>query len=221
VQRVASGPAAPGPRAFRRGLALRRLPLCPEIQLWLLGDDVDLEEECRELHEAEAPPYWAFCWGSGQALARFLLDHPAEVRDRRVVDLGTGSGVVAIAAAQAGARSVWAIDSDPAALRAARTNAAINCVALEVGQQPPDAWDVLVASDILYEAETRDRLLSLADRSLSVLVSDPERPSSPRLGIAPLIRLDARTVPDVDSPIRTAAIFRLPSKEAAQCIRSW
>jgi predicted nicotinamide N-methyase len=138
------------------------------------GDDVDLEAECRELHELEAPPYWAFCWGSGQALARFLLDHPAEVRHRRVVDLGTGSGVVAIAAAKAGARSVLAIDTDPEALAAVRINAALNHVCVEVAERLPDAWDVVLASDILYESEHRDWLLELARGSPRVLVSDPE-----------------------------------------------
>jgi predicted nicotinamide N-methyase len=210
VEGIGSGAATLGLRAFRQALVSRRLPLCPEIRLWLLGDDVDLEAECRELHDGEAPPYWAFCWGSGQALARFLLDHPAEVRGRSVVDLGTGSGVVAIAAAHAGARSVCAIDTDPAALAAVRANAALNRVAVEVSEQLPDERDVLLASDILYEPETRDRLLGLAQRSLTLLVSDPERPSAPRRGLPPLARIPARTVPDVDSPVRTAAIFRLP-----------
>lgn len=205
-----SDPAPLGLCAFRRALVLRRLPLCPQIRLWLLGDSFDLEAECRELHEGEAPPYWAFCWGSGQALARFILDHPAEVRDRRVVDLGTGSGVVAIAAARAGARSICAIDTDPAALSAVRANAAVNRVSVEVAERLPDEWDLLVASDILYEPETRDWLVGLAEKGLRLLVSDPERPSSPRLGIVPLTRMCARTVPDVDSPMRTAAIFRLP-----------
>lgn len=209
MDQTPSDPAVLELRPFGRALVLRRLPLCPEIWLWLLGDDVDLEAECRELHELEGPPYWAFCWGSGQALARFLLDHPAEVRQRRVVDLGTGSGVVAIAAAKAGARSVLAIDTDPAALAAVRINAALNRVRVEVGERLPDAWDVVLASDILYESEHRDWLLELARGSPSVLVSDPERPSGPRLGIEPLTRISVRTLPDVDSPMRAAAIFRL------------
>jgi len=196
-------------RPFGQALVLRRPPLCPEIQLWLLGDDFDLEAECRELHEMESPPYWAFCWGSGQALARFLLDHPAEVRNRHVVDLGTGSGVVAVAAAMMGARTVAAVDADPAALCAVGLNARLNGVSVATGSEIPDGWEVLLASDFLYEPDNRDRLIELARESGSVLVSDPERPSSPRLPSEPLHRVSARTVPDVDSPMRSAAIFRL------------
>jgi predicted nicotinamide N-methyase len=206
---VPSGAEPTELRPFGQALVLRRLPLCPEIQLWLLGDDFDLEAECRELLEMESPPYWAFCWGSGQALARFLLDHPEEVRDRRVVDLGAGSGVVAVAAAMAGARSVVAVDTDPAALSATQLNAAANGVQVGVARRLPGQWDVLLASDFLYEAENRDRLIELAQGNGSVLVSDPERPASPRFAIEPLARVSARTVPDVDSPMRTAAIFRL------------
>ena len=102
-------------KPFGNEIALRRPPLCPEIALWLIDGQVDLEAECRGLHEGESPPYWAFCWGSGQALARWLLDHPDEVRGRRVVDFGSGSGVAGIAAAMAGAREVVAVDVDPAA----------------------------------------------------------------------------------------------------------
>jgi predicted nicotinamide N-methyase len=204
-----SDPPAPELRPFGQALVLRRPPLCPEIQLWLLGDEFDLEVECRELHEMESPPYWAFCWGSGQALARFLLDHPAEVRDRRVVDLGTGSGVVAVAAAMAGARSVVGVDSDPTALCAVQLNARQNRVCVDVAPEIPDPWDVLVASDFLYEPANRDRLIELASGEGSVLVSDPERPSSPRFPNEPLCRVSACTVPDVDSPMRSAAIFRL------------
>ena len=79
-------------------LSPRVLPLCPELSLWLLGDDVDLHQRVSEVFEIETAPYWAFCWGSGQALARYLLDHPELVRGRDVVDFGAGCGVAAIAA---------------------------------------------------------------------------------------------------------------------------
>ena len=70
--------------AFGARLELRTPPLCPELELWLLGDEVDLEGGCEELAEGEAPPFWAFCWGSGQALARYVLDHPERVDSRSV-----------------------------------------------------------------------------------------------------------------------------------------
>jgi predicted nicotinamide N-methyase len=197
-----------------RALQIRRPPLCPELRLWLLGDEVDLEADCRELGADEAPPYWAFCWGSGQALARFVLDHPDEVRDRAVVDLGTGSGVVAIAAALAGARSVVAVDCDRQALAAARANAELNGVQLRTSERVPERREVLLAADVLYDSAGRRWLLELARGSGRVWVADPERASGPRLETPPLCRMPATTLPDVDSPARTAAIFRLDAPGA-------
>jgi predicted nicotinamide N-methyase len=77
VQARAEHEAPSGLRAFGRALSLRHPRACPEIALWLIDDGVDLEAACEALTEGEAPPYWAFCWGSGQLLARFVLDHPA------------------------------------------------------------------------------------------------------------------------------------------------
>jgi predicted nicotinamide N-methyase len=204
-------PAPPDLWAFGRPLELCRLPLCPEIRVWLLAGDIDLEQSCRDLRDCQPPPYWAFCWGSGQALARFLLDHPHEVRERRVVDFGAGGGVVAIAAALAGARSVVAVDSDAAARCAVIANAAANGAELEVAERVPDAWDVLLASDVIYEGANRDWLLGLRAPGRCVIVSDPERPSSPPLPLPMqlLDRVEVRTLPDVDSPMRSAAVFRL------------
>jgi len=204
--------AAPELRAFGRQLELSPLPLCPEIRIWLLAGDIDLEQSCRDLRDCQPPPYWAFCWGSGQALARFLLDHPHEVRGRRVVDFGAGCGVVAIAAALAGAHSVVAVDSDAAARSAAVANAAANGAELEVAERVPDAWDVLLASDVLYEGANRDWLLGLRASGRCVIVSDPERPSSPPPPLQLLDRVEVRTFPDVDSPMRSAAVFRLSGR---------
>jgi predicted nicotinamide N-methyase len=112
-------------------LAPRTLPFCPELELWLLGDDVDLEQRASEVFAIETAPYWAFCWGSGQALARYVLDRPELVRGRVVADFGAGCGVAAIAALKAGARSAIAVDIDPNALEACRRNALLNGVSLE------------------------------------------------------------------------------------------
>ncbi len=201
---------APDLRAFGRPLAVTTLPLCPELRLWLLSDEVDLEHECAQLSDCDPPPYWAFCWGSGQALARFLLDHPEEVRGRRVVDFGTGGGVAAIAAAKAGASEVIAVDTDPDAHGAALANAALNGVELQPSQRMPEGWDVLLASDVLYERSNADWLLALGTSpGRQVLLSDPERACTPPLPSAPLYRYAVTTLPDVDSPSRSAAVFAL------------
>ena len=195
--------------------------------MWLLADSVDLEAGCRELHDGEPAPYWAFCWGSGQALARFVLDHPEEVADRWVVDFGAGSGVVAIAAALAGARRVVAVDRDRNALCAIKANASANAVVVEAasalsppgadsgaGANPdfgcvPDHWQVLLASDVLYEPSTRELVMDCCNTGRPVLVSEPDRPGALGYGGAALQRYAATTLPDVDSPTVSAGVYRL------------
>lgn len=196
--------------AFGGSLALRRPPLCPEFELWLMSDVVDLEAGCRELAEGEAPPYWAFCWGSGQALARFLLDHPERVRGLRVLDLGTGSGIAAIAAARAGAREVFALDIDPNARRAAALNAEHNGVSIRTIGQAPLEFDLLLGADVLYETGLREWILDEARRLAPCLLADPQRTGTPRIDFPVLARFEARTLPDVDSPRTTVVLHALP-----------
>jgi predicted nicotinamide N-methyase len=209
VQARAEHEAPSGLRAFGRALSLRRPRACPEIALWLIDDGVDLEAACEALTAGEAPPYWAFCWGSGQLLARFVLDHPEEVAGRRVLDLGSGSGVVAIAARLAGAESVLAVDTDPMALAAVRANADASAVRLETAQQTSDEWDLLVASDVWFEAGPREFCESMAASGRRVLLCEPDRPGARHPQREPLLRAAALTQPDVDSPTHTAAIYRL------------
>lgn len=185
----------------------RPLPLCPELTLWLLGDDVDLSTRVSELFAIETAPYWAFCWGSGQALARYLLDHPELVRGRSVADLGTGSGVSAIAARLAGAREVTAVDSDPYALRAVQENARLNGVSVSTSDTLPPAFDVLIASDVLYEPGNRELLEREAKGGRTVITSDPLRPGNPRLTREPVASYDVETVPNVDAPINRAVVY--------------
>lgn len=190
-------------------LQLRTLPLCPELRLWLLHDDVDLNARVPELLNAGSAPYWAFCWGAGQALARFLLDNPELVRGKRVVDFGAGSAVAGIAAARAGAANVLAVDIDPVALQIAQSNAEENGVSLEVAKEVPDAWDVLLASDVLYETGNEHWLQLAAASGREILLSDPLRHGTPRPGLEVVAEYAVRTLPDVDYPIGRALIHRL------------
>ena len=137
---------------------------CPSCGCGSSAGHVDLNARCQELLEGGYAPYWAFCWASGQALARHVLDHPELVRGKRVVDFGAGSAVVAIAAARAGAREVVAVDSDPRARRFAAHNAALNGVALAVSRARAGALDLMTASDVLYEPEAARCVLAHAER---------------------------------------------------------
>jgi predicted nicotinamide N-methyase len=185
--------------------------LCPELRLWLLHDGVDLERRADELLHGGPAPYWAFCWGAGQALARYLLDHPELVRGLGVVDFGAGSAVAGIAAAQAGAGHVTAVDIDPVALAMAEHNAALNGVSLAVSREVPAEWDVLLASDVLYETGNEHWLTTAATSGRRVLLSDPLRHGTPRPELEVIAEYEVRTLPDVDYPIQRALIHRLKS----------
>lgn len=200
--------ADPG-EAFGHPLTRQRPALCPEIVLWLIAGQVDLEQACHGLDACHPPPYWAFCWGAGQALARFVLERPETVRDRLVVDLGAGCGIVAIAAARAGAARVVAVDSDPTARLASLRNAGANGVVIETATAMPADFDLLLAADVLYEPGMAARLMDQRAAGRRVIVADPERASSPDLGVPVAARYRVRTLPDVDSPMDRAAIFLL------------
>lgn len=173
--------------AFIRSQTVVTRPfLCPEIRLYLVTSACPLwyadEDDVRVMELAD--PYWAFAWPGGQALARCLLDRPELARGVRVLDVGTGGGIVAIAAALAGAERVCASDIDPLAAAAARLNAELNGVELEIdtrdwiGARTGD-FDLIVAGDMCYEAGFTGRLVSwlrgLAGRSCRVLLADPGR----------------------------------------------
>jgi predicted nicotinamide N-methyase len=187
----------------------RRLPLVPELALWLLGDDVDLNSRVPELLAVERAPYWAFCWGSGQALARFILDRPQLVQGKRVADFGAGCGVVAIAAMRAGAAKATAVDIDDVALEAAQANASLNGVHIDVSLRLPEHFDLLAGSDVLYEVGNRDFLADQIALGRSVLLADPLRQGNPRLELTPAAHFEVRCVPDVDYPVAQAVIYHL------------
>jgi predicted nicotinamide N-methyase len=181
-------------------LARTALPLVPEIALWLFRDlhpDRPLDDETVNTL-METPPYWTLCWASGQVLARHLLDHPELVRGRTVLDFGAGSGVVAIAAALAGAGRVLACDDDPVSRRAIRVNAAENGAAvetlatLEEGPVP----DLITAADILYDRRNLPLLGQLAARAEAVLLADSRIPDLDPDGYTLFATAEATTWPD-------------------------
>ncbi|WP_419197451.1 class I SAM-dependent methyltransferase [Martelella mediterranea] len=165
-------------------------PHVPEIRLWLASEVHDLWQKTEAELEAIGvpPPFWAFAWAGGQGLARYVLDHPDCVAGKRVVDFASGSGLVAIAAAKAGAASVLAADIDPFSRVAAKLNAELNDVALSFTSQnlmetTPDC-DVLLAGDVFYDAAWAAALLPwferLEARGIIILVGDPGRAYCPK-----------------------------------------
>ncbi|PIE44256.1 MAG: methyltransferase type 12 [Gammaproteobacteria bacterium] len=158
------------------GLTTTVLPGCPAIKLFLFDPEQlpgPLDHDTAQAVVAE-PAYWSFCWASGQAMASYLLHHPQLVRNRQVLDFGAGSGVVAIAAAMAGAKSVTAFDIDPQALDACLANAQLNNVSLSVISDF-DALrkiDVITAADVLYDRDNMHWLEILLTRADKVLLAD-------------------------------------------------
>ncbi len=160
-------------------------PLTPEIRLRLADEAVPIWRKTEEELGAMGlpPPFWAFAWAGGQALARHTLDHPALVEGRRALDFASGSGLVAIAAAKAGAAAVEASDIDAFAIAAIEANPAENGVSIAPRLQnligADEGWEVVLAGDIAYERNlaeaSMDWLASLARRGVTVLVGDPRR----------------------------------------------
>jgi predicted nicotinamide N-methyase len=163
--------------------ALLPVPLTPEISLHLAGDRIGLFDSTDgEFRSDVPPPFWAFVWAGGQALARYVLDHPEVVRARHVLDVASGSGVAAIAAARAGAARVDALDLDPAAAAATTRNAEANGVtvharAADIADAGPA--DVILAGDVFYTRSVADRMTAALRRAAAsgavILVGDPGR----------------------------------------------
>ncbi|MBB4648372.1 putative nicotinamide N-methyase [Aminobacter niigataensis] len=182
----------PDPAEFiRANMRIATVPSVPEIRLysahpasglWRLAADAD------EAGEDPAPPYWAYQWAGGLVLARHILDRPETVRGRRVLDLGAGSGLVGIAAAKAGARSVLAAETDRNGVAAIRLNAEFNDVHVSTaaadltGGAAPDV-DLVLVGDLFYAADLASRVTAFLDRcvvqGIDVLVGDPGRAHLP------------------------------------------
>ena len=184
-------------------VCVQSLPLCPDLPLWLV-DPSPMQrafntEETRQIETY--PAYWAFCWASGQVMAAHILQHPQTVAGKTVLDFGAGSGVVAIAAAKAGAAEVIACDNDPDALLACEENARLNQVRLTLSD---DFFslnrnvDLLLAADVLYDRANLPLLDAFTARAKAVMVADSRIRN---FDIPPYRRthqFDAHTVPDLD-----------------------
>ena len=177
----------------------QQLPGCPELVLGLINTDFPTGplpgEVMRDV--IECPAYWAFCWGSGLALARFLLSEPAWVAGKSVTDLGSGSGVAAIAAAMAGAASVIACDSDPGARLATTINAQLNNLSIEVTDTLPETCDILLMADVLYDRENLPLLATAQAHAAEVLVADSRVTELPDPSYTEVARIQALTYPNL------------------------
>ena len=195
--------------------------LVPEIRLHLAHEDAPIWRASeRTLVDAGlGVPFWAFAWAGGQALARYVLDHPETVRGRNVLDFGAGCGLAGIAAKRAGARAVTANDIDGVALEAIVLNAAANEVAVDLRGDDlttggAEDWDVILAGDVCYERAAAsaivDWLKRQALRGTTVLLGDPKRAYLPTDDLEPVIGYAARTEREVeDTDLRNAWVWRL------------
>jgi predicted nicotinamide N-methyase len=183
------------------------------VPLWTRTED-ELDEIVRP------PPFWAFAWAGGQALARYILDHAAEVAGRTVIDLASGSGLVAIAAMQAGAARVIAYDIDALARTAIVLNAAANKVTIDVGTgdllagaAAPKA-DIILAGDIFYERDTAEKALAFlaaqATQGVTVLIGDPGRSYLPKDRLRRIAEYQVPVTRDLeDADIKNTAVWTL------------
>lgn len=199
---------------------LAPVPFVPELRLHQADDVIGLWEATENaLGGRQEPPFWAFAWAGGQALARFVLDNPDVVAGRRVLDVASGSGLVAVAAAHAGAAAVRAVDVDPLALDAARLNATANGVVVtaelaDLLDRDAGSADVVLAGDVFYSRELAGRMLAFLRRARRdgavVLAGDPGRAYlPPDLGERVAV-YDVPTATDLENvPVRRTAVWRV------------
>jgi predicted nicotinamide N-methyase len=211
------------------GTRLRPVPLVPEIRLHQASDPISLWQrtETSSGRTGLDPPFWAFAWAAGQALARYLLDHPQTTRGRDVIDIASGSGLVAIAAAMAGAAAVTAYDIDPLATEAIEVNAAANDVTvravcadvLDRDDLPPPGTDLVLVADAFYQRDLAARVMRFASRGHArgavVLAADFGRAYLPRDRLTPLASYDVpgqRVTEDSDT--KRTTIWSLAERPA-------
>jgi predicted nicotinamide N-methyase len=206
-----------------------------EIVLYQADEPIGLWEMTEgEYRSDQPPPFWAFAWAGGRALARYVLDHPELVAGRRVLDLAAGSGLVAIAAVKAGAADVRAVDIDPLAAAAMELNAAANGVSFTVHiedilDSPPGTDsepgteevrpDVVFAGDVFYSREMSRRMLAFLQRATRagarVLIGDPDRAFVPREHFVALTTVDLPVPPALDgTSMKRTTVWELPARAA-------
>lgn len=214
-------------RAFVKAQTrIKAPPLCPELPMHLITPETPLwsagEADLEKL--GLPPPFWGFAWPGGQALARYVLDHPEEVRGKRVLDFGAGCGIEALAALQVGAAEAVGADIDPLAEEAMQLNAALLDLPLItttrdlLGQD--EGWEVILAGDMFYDRELAlailEWLLRLAARGARVLLGDPHRGHLEPGVLIPVIQLEAPADVDVDGQYRKwTTLYTLARPEEA------
>lgn len=218
---MSSDPPASDPEAFiLANTAVETPSLVPEIKLHLASAVTPLWHATEATLETTQlpPPYWAFAWPGGQALARHLLDHPDLVRGKSVLDIGAGSGLVAIAAMKAGARRAVAAEIDRFALAAIALNAALNQVAIaaegnDIIGASDSGSELILVGDMCYERPLAERLTAwlrvLATGGATVLLGDPGRAYLPKDGLEKVAQYAVPTSLDLeDRTVRTTVVYR-------------
>ena len=205
---------------IRAETRLLAVPHAPEIRLDVGEEATALwqktEDELGEM--GLPPPFWAFAWAGGQALARYILDHPAIVQGRTVLDVASGSGLVGIAAAMAGAREVQGADIDAFAAEAIAINAEANGVRVTprladlVGTD--EGWDVVLTGDIFYERDIAERmwpwLAALEERGATVLIGDPGRSYLPKDKVEQIAQYRVQVTRELeDAEIKLSRVWRI------------
>lgn len=199
-------------------VSAQKLPECPQISLWLVEPETMRrpfsQEEINNIQEN--PAYWAFCWASGQVLARMILARPEWVAGKKVMDFGAGSGVVAIACALAGAKEIIACDIDQHAMTACQANAALNSVQLRTHNDLfnfNEPLDILFAADVLYDQANLPLLDAFISKAQEVVVADSRIKDFDYPPYRPISCSVSSTVPDLDEieEFRKVTLYRSSS----------
>jgi predicted nicotinamide N-methyase len=205
---------------IRTNTALEPPPLVPEIKLHLASEDYPLWHKTSDQLDDMGlpPPFWAFAWAGGQALARYIFDNPKIVRGKTVLDFGSGSGIAAIAAAKMGARKVTASDIDKYAIAALEVNAVANEVEIAITDEDltgkDNGWDTVLAADVCYEQPMSGAvtkwLRTLVKSGTDVLIGDPKRLYLPKEGLDQLAKYSVKTTTHLeDTDLLNAQVWRM------------